>query len=91
MESFLKKFERILQYKFFSMQMSLLELHCSFKVVASILNRRPIYARWGTRGGDDPDYISSLTHMILNGWIPVRDYESSVIIQIVYVEECVAK
>ena len=48
--------------------MFVLELQCSFKVVASILNSRPIYARWGSRGGLDPDYLTALTpNMILTG------------------------
>ena len=46
----------------------MLELQACFKVVASILNSRPIYARWGGKGGDDPDYLSPLTpNMLLTG------------------------
>ena len=97
-ESMVKKFKRTLQHKFSSRQMFLLELQCSFKVVASILNSRPIYARWGSRGGDDPDYLSALTpNMIQTGRanqeIPVRNYENSdkPLFRLKYVEECVSK
>ena len=81
-ESFVKKFKRTLKHKFSSRYMFLLELQCAFKVVASILNSRPIHARWGRRGYDDPDYLSALTpNMILTGRantiIPVRDYDTS--------------
>ena len=67
-ESFVKKFKRTLLHKFGNRLMFVLELQCSFKVVASILNSRPIYARWGSRGGLDPDYLTALTpNMILTG------------------------
>ena len=97
-ESFVKKFKRTLQHKFGSKQMFLLEMQCCFKMVASILNSRPIYARWGSRGGDDPDFLSPLTpNMILSGRanteIPVRNYEQSdrPLHRLQYIEECVAK
>ena len=62
--------------------MFILELQCCFKIVASILNSRPLYARWGSRGGNDPDFLSPLTpNMILTGRanteIPVRKYVTS--------------
>ena len=81
-ESFVKKFKRSLVHKYSSRMMFLLELETSFKIVASVLNSRPIYARWGSRGGDDPDFLSPLTpNMLLTGRsnteVPVRDYEKS--------------
>ena len=97
-ESFVKKFKRSLKHKFAERLMFVLELQTSFKVVASILNSRPIYARWGNRGSDDPDYLSPLTpNMLLTGrantQIPVRDYDTSdrPLCRLKYVEECVAQ
>ena len=78
--------------------MFLLELEASFKIVASVLNSRPIYARWGSRGGDDPDFLSPLTpNMLLTGRsnseVPVRDYDRSdkPLYRLQYVEECLAQ
>ena len=78
--------------------MFLLELETSFKIVASVLNSRPIYARWGPRGGDDPDFLSPLTpNMLLTGRanteVPVREYELSdkPLYRLQYVEECLAQ
>ena len=75
-----------------------MELETSFKIVASVLNSRPIYARWGARGGDDPDYLSPLTpNMLLTGRsnseVPVRTYEKSdrPLLRLQYVEECLAQ
>ena len=48
-EVFVKKFKRTLKHRFSNKFMYVLELQASFKVVASILNSRPIYARWGNR------------------------------------------
>ena len=69
-----------------------------FKIVASILNSRPIYARWGNRGLCDPDFLSALTpNMLLTGRVnsevPVRDYVTSdkPLCRMKYVEECVAQ
>ena len=97
-ESFVKKFKRTLMHKFASKLMFFLELQCSFKIVASILNSRPIYARWGSRGGDDPDFLSPLTpNMILTGRantdIPVRDYMTSdkPLHRLQYMEECISQ
>jgi hypothetical protein len=78
--------------------MFILELQTSFKVVASILNSRPIYARWGNRGEDDPDFLSPLTpNMLLTGRanveIPVRNYLASdkPLLRLQYVEETVSQ
>ena len=97
-EVFVKKLKRSLSHKFASRMMFLLELETAFKVVASILNSRPIYARWGPRGGNDPDYLSALTpNMLLTGRanteVPVRDYDRSdkPLLRLQYVEECIAQ
>ena len=50
-EIFVKKMKRTLLHKFGKRLMFLLELQASFKTVASILNSRPIYARYCPRGG----------------------------------------
>ena len=78
--------------------MYLLELQAAFKVVAGILNSRPVYARWGSRGGNDTDFLSALTpNMMLLGranvGLPVRDYDRSdkPLLRIKYVEECIAQ
>ena len=97
-ESFVKKFKRSLVHKYRYRLMFLLELETSFKIVASVLNSRPIYARWGPRGGDDPDFLSPLTpNMLLTGRanteVPVREYELSdkPLYRLQYVEECLAQ
>ena len=78
--------------------MFLLELNTSFKIVSSILNSRPLYARWGPRGGSDVDYLSALTpNMLLigraNAELPIRNYSDSdrPLIRLQYVEECIAQ
>lgn len=97
-ESFVKKFKRSLVHKFGDRLMFMLELQSCFKVVASILNSRPLYARWGPRGGDDPDYLSPLTpNMLLTGRanveLPVKNYVASdkPLYRLQYVEECVSQ
>ena len=97
-EVFVKKFKRSLKHSFGSRLMFLLELETSFKVVSSILNSRPVYARWGPRGGNDPDFLSPLTpNMMLTGragtGVPVRDYDLSdkPLHRLQYVEECTAQ
>ena len=97
-EVFVKKFKRYLKHKFAGRQMFMLELQTSFKIVASILNSRPIYARWGNRGSDDPDYLTPLTpNMLLTGrantQVPVREYDTSdrPLNRLKYVEETVAQ
>ena len=59
---------------------------------------RPIYARWGNRGGDDPDYLSPLTpNMLLTGRantsLPLRNFGFSdkPLIRLSYVEECISQ
>ena len=97
-ESFVKKFKRSLVHKYSLRKMFMLELETSFRIIASILNNRPIYARWGPRGGDDPDYLSPLTpNMLLTGRanseVPVRSYDQSdkPLLRLRYVEDCLAQ
>ena len=97
-EIFVKKFKRTLKHKFSKRLMFMLELQTSFKIVASILNSRPIYARWGNRGLGDTDFLSPLTpNMLLTGRVntevPVREYDTSTkpLYRMKYVEECVAQ
>ena len=85
-------------HKFGDRLMFMLELQSCFKVVASILNSRPLYARWGPRGGDDPDYLTPLTpNMLLTGRanveLPVKNYVASdkPLYRLQYVEECVSQ
>ena len=94
-EVFVKKFKRTLTHKYKNRLMFYLELQTSFKIVASVINSRPIYARYGPRGGDDPDYLSPLTpNMLLTGRanseVPIRDYNLSdkPLVRVQYVEEC---
>ena len=64
------------------MVMRLLEMQAAVKIVASVTNSRPISARYGPKGGDDPDYLTAITpNMLLTGWanneIPVHDYDEA--------------
>ena len=97
-ESFVKKFKRTLYHKFGNRMMFMLEMQCCFKVISSILNSRPIYARWGSRGGLDPDYLSPLTpNMILTGRanaeLPMLNYLMSdkPLHRLQYVEETISQ
>ena len=81
-EVFVKKFKRTLKHRFAGRLLFLLELEAGFKIVASILNSRPIFARWGSRGGSDTDYLSALTpNMLLTGRanveLPIGNYDIS--------------
>ena len=97
-EIFVKKFKRTLQHRFGDKLMFMLELQASFKIVSSILNSRPLYARWGSHGTGDTDHLIALTpNMMLTGRanveLPIRDYASSdrPLLRIQYVEECVSQ
>ena len=94
----MKKFKRTLKHRFAGRLLFLLELEAGFKIVASILNSRPIYARWGARGGSDTDYLSALTpNMLLTGRanveLPIRNYDTSdkPLHRLQYVEEVVSQ
>ena len=97
-EIFVKKFKRTLQHKFKNRMMGLLELHTALKVVASVTNSRPLSARYGPKGGCDPDYLTPLTpNMMLTGRantaIPIRDYncDSNPLIRLDYVQRVVSE
>ena len=62
------------------------------------MNSRPIYARWGSRGCSDTDFLTALTpNMLLTGRantvVPVRNYADSdkPLFRLQYVEETVAQ
>ena len=81
-EIYVKKFKRTLEHKFKNRQMRLLEMETALKIVASVANSRPLSARYGPKGGCDPDYLTPLTpNMMLTGRanteIPIRNYDNS--------------
>lgn len=95
-EVFVKKFRRTLDHKFRNRKMKLLELNTAFKVIASVVNSRPISARYGPKGGNDPDFLTPITpNMLLTGRvnsdIPIRDYDTSsnVLVRLDYVQKVV--
>ena len=95
-EIFVKKFKRTLEHKFKNRRMRLLELETALKIVASVTNSRPLSARYGPKGGCDPDFLTPLTpNMMLTGRantaIPVRDYDcsSNPLIRLDYVQKVV--
>ena len=97
-EIFVKKFKRTLQHKFKNRMMRLLELETALKVVASVTNSRPLSARYGAKGGCDPDYLTPLTpNMMLTGRantaIPVRDYDcgGNPLVRLDYVQRVISE
>ena len=95
-EIFVRKFKRTLEHRFKGKMMRLLEIETALKIVASVTNSRPLSARFGPKGGCDPDYLTPLTpNMMLTGRanneIPIRDYEtsSSPLIRLEYVQRVV--
>ena len=95
-EVFVKKFKRTLDHKFRNRKMKLLELNTAFKVIASVVNSRPVSARYGPKGGNDPDFLTPITpNMLLTGRvnsdIPIRDYDTSsnVLVRLEYVQKVV--
>lgn len=97
-EIFVKKFKRTLQHKFKNRMMRLLELQTALKVVASVTNSRPLSARYGPKGGCDPDYLTALTpNMMLlgrcNSAIPIRDYncDGSSLVRLDYVQQVISE
>ena len=95
-EIFVRKFKRTLEHKFKGRKMRLLEMETALKIVASVANSRPLSARYGPKGGCDPDFLTPLTpNMMLTGRsgceIPVREYEtsSSPLIRLEYVQRVV--
>ena len=78
--------------------MKLLEMETALKIVASVANSRPLSARYGPKGGTDPDYLTPLTpNMLLTGRanteIPVRDYDntSNPLVRLEYVQRVVSE
>ena len=97
-EIFVKKFKRTLEHKFSNRKMKLLEMETALKIVASVANSRPLSARYGPKGGTDPDYLTPLTpNMLLTGRanieIPVRDYDntSNPLVRLEYVQRVVSE
>ena len=97
-EIFVKKFKRTLNHKFQNRKMGLLEMETALKIVASVANSRPLSARYGPKGGNDPDYLTPLTpNMMLTGRsnseIPVRNYDSSenLLVRLEYVQRVVSE
>ena len=97
-ENFVKKFKRTLEHKFTNRKMKLLEMETALKIVASVANSRPLSARYGPKGGTDPDYLTPLTpNMLLTGRanteIPVRDYDntSNPLVRLEYVQRVVSE
>ena len=97
-EIFVKKFKRTLEHKFNNRKMRLLEMETALKMVASVVKSRPISARYGPKGGCDPDFLTPLTpNMLLTGRanteIPVRDYDnsSSPLVRLEYVQRVVSE
>ena len=97
-ERFVAKLKRTLSHRFGETKhLSMIEMMVALKVVASVVNSRPVYARYGPRGGGDPDYLTPITpNMLLTGRcneeIPIRDYDmtSKPMARLVYVQELVA-
>ena len=79
MESFVKRFKLSLELYQHS-GLSYAELQTAFKKIASVLNSRPVSARYGPRHGDsDPDYLEHITpNMLLTARsgvdLPMREY-----------------
>ena len=97
-EIFVKKFKRTLQHKFQNRRMGLLEMETALKIVASVANSRPLSARYGPKGGLDPDYLTPLTpNMMLTGRsnseIPIRNYDRSenLLVRLEYVQRVVSE
>lgn len=76
-ERFVTKFKHTLKHRFWD---KMLEMQTAMKIVASVVNSRTIYACYGPRGGNDPDYLMAITPAMLmtgrcNQVVPVRDYD----------------
>ena len=78
-ESFVKRFKMSLELYQHS-GLSYAELQTAFKKIASVLNSRPVSARYGPRHADsDPDYLEMITpNMLLTSRsgvdLPMREY-----------------
>ena len=81
-EAFVKKVKQSITHTYGNKNMNLQELITALKRVASILNSRPIYAKYGPTGGADPDSLTPITpNMLLLGRVnndmPMKDYEDT--------------
>ena len=97
-EIYVKKFKRTLSHRFRNRMMRLLEMETALKIVASVANSRPLSARYGPKGGCDPDYLTPITpNMMLTGRanteIPIRDYDGSTnpLVRLEYVQRVVTE
>ena len=95
-EIFVRKFKRTLLHKFNDRKMRLLEMEAALKIVASVTNSRPVSARYGPKGGDDPDFLTPITpNMLLTGRanteVPIREYSksSNPLVRLEYVQRVV--
>ena len=95
-EIYVRKFKRTLEHSFKGKKMRLLEMETALKIIASVANSRPLSARYGPAGGNDPDFLTPLTpNMMLTGRanseVPIRDYETSSnpLIRLEYVQRVV--
>ena len=95
-EIYVRKFKRTLEHRFKGKKMRLLEMETALKIIASVANSRPLSARYGPAGGNDPDFLTPLTpNMMLTGRanseVPIRDYETSSnpLIRLEYVQSVV--
>jgi hypothetical protein len=75
-----------------------LEMETALKIVASVTNSRPLSARYGPKGGNDPDFLTPLTpNMMLTGRsnteIPFRNYDrsESLLVRLEYVQRVVSE
>ena len=71
-------------------------MEAALKIVASVANSRPVSARYGPKGGDDPDYLTAITpNMLLTGRanteVPIREYDksSSTLTRLEYVQRVI--
>ena len=97
-EIFVRKFKRTLEHKFKNRMMRLLEMETALKIVASVANSRPLSARYGPKGGCDPDFLTPLTpNMMLTGRtntsVPIRDYDttSTPLVRLDYIQRVISE
>ena len=81
-EALVKKFKRTLDHLHPGRKLSLLEMQVVMKEIAAIINARPIHARYGPKGGNDPDYLTPITPAMLltgrtNSELPNVSYDTT--------------
>ena len=96
-EAFVKKFKRSMTLLTNGKRLSLVENEVKFAIVSSVLNSRPIYAKIGPRGGNNPDFLTPITpNMLLlgrcNQELPFKNYDNSAcpLKRLLYVQEIIA-